>query len=326
MLAHQYQYNTSIENLLNVWRHFLSGKQNKREIINFQSKLADNLVELHFALVKKTYVHDPYSVFRVADPKPRIIHKASVRDRLVHRLIYKSLYWPFHFKFIHDSYSCQNGKGSHRAVNRFNDFARRVSKNHTRTCHVLKCDVKKFFASIDQTILLKILERHIADEDMLWLIRQVVSSFCSNELGIGLPLGNLTSQLLANVYLHEFDMYVKQELRVKFYIRYADDFVVLSDDKKYLENLLTKFAEFLGEKLQLKLHEDKVYLKTYASGVDFLGWINFLHYRQIRTVTKRKIVRKLRGYPKRETVNSYRGLLSHGNTHKLQRHLGLCYY
>lgn len=321
MLDHQYQYTTSIENILNVWRHFLSGKRRKRDVIQFQFNLADNLAALYHELESKTYIHGPYSVFTIADPKPRIIHKATVRDRVVHRLIYKTLYWHFHFRFIHDSYSCRLSKGSHKAIERFNSFARRASQNHTRTCYVLKCDIKKFFANIDQKILSKILERQIADDDLLWLIKQVVSSFYSTQPGIGLPLGNLTSQLFANTYLHEFDMYVKQELRVKYYIRYADDFVILSDSRDYLDKLLPFFKNFLQSKLHLTMHEYKVFIKTYASGVDFLGWVNFPHHRQVRTVTKKRMLRKLEGWPKKETVNSYRGLLSHGDTYKLWKNL-----
>jgi hypothetical protein len=169
---------------------------------------------------------------------------------------------------------------------------------------------------------MKILARHIADPDILWLISQVVSSFYSTTGGVGLPLGNLTSQLLVNVYMHEFDMYLKQELKVKYYLRYADDFAILSDDRKYLEDILPKLHVFLNEKLHLILHEHKVYIKTYDSGVDFLGWVHFPHHRQIRTTTKRKIIRMMRGYPKRETMSSYRGLLGHGDTHCLQNQLG----
>jgi hypothetical protein len=123
--------------------------------------------------------------------------------------------------------------------------------------------------------------------------------------------------------MHEFDMYMKQELRVKYYIRYADDFIILADNKKYLNNLLLKISKFLGEELKLTLHEHKVYIKTYASGLDFLGWVHFFYHRQLRTTTKRKIIRKLRGYPKRETIISYRGLLSHGNTYKFKKRIGL---
>lgn len=322
MLNHQYDSIITIENLLITWERFLRGKRKKKDVIKFQTELATNISDLYNDLKNKTYVHGSYSAFNISDPKHRIIHKASVRDRVTHHLIYKELYWYFHFRFIYDSYSCRRKKGTHRALNRFQSFARRVSKNNTRTCFVLKCDIKRFFASIDQTVLLKILERHISNPNILWLINQVVSSFQLTFLGVGLPLGNLTSQLFANVYLHELDMYLKQELRVKYYIRYADDFAILSDDRKYLENLLPKIETFLREKLLLKLHEDKVYIKTYGSGVDFLGWVHFPHHRQIRTTTKKKIIRKMKSWPKREAVSSYRGLLEHGNTYRLRKQLG----
>lgn len=158
---------------------------------------------------------------------------------------------------------------------------------------------------------------------MRWLIRQVVKSFHTTRGGVGLPLGNLTSQLLVNIYMHEFDMFVKQELRVKYYIRYADDFAILSDDKTYLETMLSRIGDFLTDRLKLSLHEHKVYIKTFASGVDFLGWTHFQHHRKLRTTTKRKIIKKMKGYPKPETVNSYLGLLDHGNTYKIQKRLGL---
>ncbi|MDE1975521.1 MAG: hypothetical protein KGI49_03375, partial [Patescibacteria group bacterium] len=121
----------------------------------------------------------------------------------------------------------------------------------------------------------------------------------------------------------EFDMFMKQELRIKYYIRYADDFVVLSDDLTYLQNLLPKIEVFLRERLHLYLHPDKVYIATYSSGVDFLGWIHFPHHRQIRTSTKRKVIKNLAHYPKPETVSSYRGLLDHGDTYLLKKRTGI---
>ena len=280
-------------------------------------------MDLHALLQTRTYTHGEYSAFNISDPKPRNIHKATVRDRLLHHLIYKELYPYFDARFIYDSYSCRKDKGTHRALDRFQVFARKVSKNNTRTCYVLKCDIKKFFASIHHDTLYAILERHIEDPEMHWLIKQVVSSFHTTEIGVGLPLGNLTSQLFVNIYMHEFDMFVKQELRVKYYLRYADDFTILSDDRKYLEELLLKIETFLNERLKLKLHEDKVYIKTYATGVDFLGWIHFPHHRQIRTTTKRKIIKNLKGYPKPETKSSYHGLLMHGDTYEIQKIVGL---
>ena len=323
MFVHKYNNIITIENILITWEKFLRGKRRKKDVLNFQANLSTNLVNLYKELQLKTYTHGPYSQFNIADPKPRIIHKASVKDRVLHHLIHKELYPYFEKRFIYDSYSCRKEKGAHKALNRFNYFARKESKNNTHTCYILKCDIKKFFTNINHEILYKIMERHIEDAEIKWLIRQVISSFYSLRLGVGLPLGNLTSQLFANVYMHEFDMFIKQELKIKYYIRYTDDFVILSDNKNHLQNLLPKIEDFLDNRLHLKLHENKIFMKTYVSGVDFLGWIHFPHHRQIRTTTKRKIIRKLRGYPKSETINSYRGLLGHGDTYELAKYVGL---
>jgi len=226
MLTFKYESIITIENLLATWERFIRGKRKKKDVADFQLCLSDNLVQLYTELQNKTYEHGGYSAFNISDPKPRNIHKALVRDRVVHHLLYKELYQYFDNRFIFDSYSCRKYKGTHKALDRFKFFARKVSKNNTRICYVLKCDIRKFFASIDQEVLMKILERHIEDVDILWLIGQVVKSFHTTKIDVGLPLGNLTSQLLVNIYMHEFDMFVKQELRVKYYIRYADDFVV----------------------------------------------------------------------------------------------------
>ncbi|MBP6974783.1 MAG: group II intron reverse transcriptase domain-containing protein [Candidatus Pacebacteria bacterium] len=330
MFIHTYNSIISVENLLFIWEKFICGKRNKKDVIQFQFELGTNIRYLNMDLKDKVYTHGAYEAFNISDPKPRNIHKATVRDRVVHHLVYKELYPYFHKRFIFDSYSCRNRKGTHRALDRFNDFARKVSENHTQTCFVLKCDIKKFFANIDHTTLIKILERHILDVDILWLIKKILGSFYStidgvSKANVGLPLGNLTSQLLVNIYMHEFDMFMKQELMVKYYIRYADDFVILSNDKKYLEDILPKMHKFLDEKLHLMMHENKVYIKTYDSGVDFLGWIHFPYHRQIRTTTKKKVARMLRHYPKQETVNSYRGLLAHGNTYKFKKRIGLTF-
>jgi len=289
----------------------------------FQARLSANLVDLYLSLASRTYQHGLYTAFNVSDPKPRNIHKATVCDRVLHHLIFKELYPYFDNKFVYDSYSCRNNKGNHRPLNRFKQFARKVSMNNSRTCYVLKCDIKKFFSSIDHEILVKILSRHIADADMLCLLEKVINSFHVAQSRVGMPLGNITSQLFANVFMHEFDMYLKQELRVKYYIRYADDFAILSGDKEYLKSLLLKIEEFLQNKLKLTLHEYKVSIKTYASGLDFLGWVHFPYYRQIRATTGRKIIRKLSRYPKRSAVISYVGLLNHGDTYKLRKRLGL---
>lgn len=286
-------------------------------MLEFQSRLMDNILSLHDDLRRGTYNHGEYKAFKISDPKPRSIHKASVRDRLLHHAIYRILYPFFDRAWIADSYSCRNNKGTHRAMNRFTYFSRKVSKNHRKTCWVLKCDIRKFFASIDQQILLEVVSRNIPDKHIVELIQKVVGSFNSTQAGLGLPLGNLTSQLLVNVYMNEFDQYTKHNLKGKYYIRYADDFVILSENKEELEKMLPRIEKFLQEKLHLSLHPDKVYIKTFSSGIDFLGWIHFPKYRILRPASKRRMVRNLEQERTEQRVQSYKGLLSHGNARKL---------
>jgi len=315
----------SIDNLLLAWREFRKGKRSKADVQVFERNLMDNLISLHQELKEQTYNHGPYKHFKVNDPKPRDIHKASVRDRLIHHAIYRVLYAHFDRKFIADSYSCRLNKGTHRAMNRFRSFARKVSHNHTRTVWVLKCDIKKFFASIDHGILKQILARHISDQDTLWLLSNVIDSFHSAKEGTGLPLGNLTSQLLVNIYMNEFDQHVKHTLKVRHYIRYADDFVVLSHDKLYLQNLFLTLHTFLNDRLKLYTHPDKCFIKTLSSGLDFLGWVHFPDHRVLRTSTKRRMLKKLDlvdlevSPPSEAVLNSYLGLLGWGNGWKLSR-------
>jgi len=279
----------------------------------------DNVLDLRQELLDKTYRHSQYEAFVVNDPKTRNIHKASVRDRLLHHAIVRVLYLYFDKKFIFDSYSCRVGKGTHRGIERLKHFRGKVSKNNTKTVWVLKCDVRKFFASIDQSVLKTILEKHIQDADILWLLEEAIGSFqTENGSGVGLPLGNLTSQLLINIYMNEFDQFVKHVLRIKYYIRYADDFVILSTDKKYLVDLLSKIEAFLRDKLKLTLHPNKISITTLASGIDFLGWVNFPEHRVLRTSTKRRLLKKLSQFQTEEMLSSCLGLIKHGNTLNLR--------
>lgn len=315
-----------MENLLAAWREFLRNKRGRKDIEEFSIRLTDNVLSLHRELADKTYRHGGYQAFRINDPKPRDIHKAAVRDRLLHHAIYRILYPYFDPKFIFDSYSCRRTKGTHRALNRFREYARKVSKNHTRTAWVLKCDIRKFFANIDHKVLFDILRRRIGDKEVVWLLSEVVGSFYTKDKpGVGLPLGNLTSQLLVNVYMNEFDHYLKRELKTTYCIRYADDFVVLHKDKRYLETILPKISIFLQSRLKLSLHPDKVFIKTVASGVDFLGWVHFQHHRVPRSATKRRMFRNLEQNQKKGSLASYNGLLSHGNTHTLRKTINDAY-
>ncbi len=316
--VHTYEYIISLENLLEAWREFVHGKRFRNDVLEFERNLMSNVIALHRDLAQKTYCHAPYTAFNISDPKPRNIHKASVRDRLLHHALYRILSPFFERTFIADSYSCRLGKGTHKAMNRFQAFAYQASYNHTKTVWVLKGDIRKFFASIDQAVLFESITRYIPDTDIVWLISKIVESFHSTRKGIGLPLGNLTSQLLVNVYMNRFDQFVKHTIKVKYYIRYADDFVILSQDKQWLLDTLPKINDFLRDKLRLRLHPDKVSIRTFASGEDFLGWVHFLDHRILRTTTKRRMLKKLMSMGSNETLQSYLGLLIHGNTHKIR--------
>jgi RNA-directed DNA polymerase len=309
----------SVQNLLAAWQEFVRGKRSRKNVQEFGRYLMKNVLALHNDLAAGTYRHSAYEHFKINDPKPRDIHKASVRDRLLHHALYRKLYPFFDNTFIHDSYSCREGKGTHKAMTRFKSFGRKVSRNSTRTCYVLKCDIRKFFASIDHAVLKEILRAHIPDLRILTLLSKIIDSF-STTAGKGLPLGNLTSQLLVNVYMNESDQYCKHTLKARYYIRYADDFVVLSENRAELERVLGAMDVFLSERLALALHPDKVYIKTLASGVDFLGWVHFEKHRVPRTASKRRMLKKLKkARGKEETLNSYLGMLSHGNAYKLTK-------
>ncbi len=269
--------------------HAKRGKKQRKDVQYFEQNLMANIITLHQDLVMKRYRHSEYEAFNISDPKPRNIHKASVRDRLLHHAIYRILYPYFDTEFIHDSYSCRLNKGTHKAINRFREFAYVESQNHSKT---------------------------------LWLLGRIIGSFHSTQPGKGLPLGNLTSQLLVNIYMNEFDQFVKRELKAEYYIRYADDFVFLSADKDKLGNMLSSITLFLRNGLKLELHPDKVFIKSFASGVDFLGWVNFSDHRVVRSVTKRRAIRGIRAKEGNvNTLQSYLGLLKHGNTYKLVKSL-----
>ena len=326
-LVHKFEDIVSVENLLSAWQEFVRGKRSKPDVQQFSINLIDNILQLHEDLVNKNYRHGGYHQFKISDPKPRDINKASVRDRLVHHAIYRILYPFFDKTFIAGSYSCRNNKGTHKALEKFQRMFYQMSRNNTRTVWVLKLDIKKFFASINHEVLKDILAKHIPDKDILWLLDNIINSFPpvdkSNDRyfyqHIGLPLGNLTSQLLVNVYMNEFDQFMKHQLKAKYYIRYADDFVILSHNKQELINQLSIIQTYLETKLKLTLHPNKIFLNTFASGIDFLGWVNFPTHRVLRTATKKRMMKRIKNNPRDATLQSYLGLLKHGDAHKLSQ-------
>ena len=333
-LTYKYEEIVSIDNLLLAWQEFLRGKRKKYDIQEFSLRLMDNLFSLHRDLIHHTYKHGGYQEFKINDPKPRVIHKAAVSDRLVHHALHRLLSPFFDKIFIADSYSCRRHKGTHRAANGFRKYFYQASQNNTTSCWVLKCDIRKFFANIDHQVLTKILTTYIPDKNILKLLETVIESFSTiQDKRLGLPLGNLTSQLFANIYLNTFDQFIKHNLKAKFYLRYADDFVFLSADKDWLEKQISEVGRFLSDELKLEIHPDKIFLKTLASGVDFLGLVNFPDHRILRTSTKRRMIRKIKEKEKDlaigligrdkfyETVNSYLGMLKHCCGEKIRREI-----
>lgn len=308
--------------MFRAWNEFKKGKEKKLEVQQFGIDLEDNLFALHEQLTGGFYKHADYTSFFIQDPKLRHIHKAYIRDQLLHHAILRIIEPIFEKQFIHDSYSSRKGKGTHRAVKRLRRFAWKLSRNNTRTVWILKCDIKKFFDSVDHDTLKNLLRKEIYDARTLELIDEIITSYCS-KTGKGIPLGNVTSQLFSNVYLNPLDQFIKRILRQKYYVRYADDFIVLGRDQQHLQELMPTINEFLKEKLALGLHPQKICVRKWNQGIDFLGYISFPHYTIVRTKTKRRIFQKLKTKKKElvkgfidnqsfnQTVQSYLGILKH---------------
>ncbi len=176
--------------------------------------------------------------------------------------------------------------------------------------HALKCDIKKFFDSIDQTVLIRLIQARVQDEDALLLIRQIIGSF-SKSWGIGLPLGNVTSQLLANIYLNQLDQFVKHQIRAKYYLRYCDDFIILGHHPDTLKETAKQIDSFLQERLKLYLHPNKIIIRKYRQGIDFLGYVVLPNHRVLRTKTKHRLLKKV----SEKSLVSYLGVLSHCDGH-----------
>ncbi|MBU4347664.1 reverse transcriptase/maturase family protein [Patescibacteria group bacterium] len=326
----------STENLLEAWDDFKKGKRRKSDVQLFERHLEDNLFQLHRDLTRKRYRHGEYVDFYVRDPKLRHIHKATVRDRVVHHAVFRLLNPIFESTFVADSYSCRKRKGTHKGVARLGVYARKVFQTRG-VCFALKCDIRQFFPTIDHQVLLEIIGRRIKDRDLMDLIETIVESFASDvdqKTGIkGAPIGNLTSQLFANIYMNELDQFVKHELKAKYYLRYTDDFVILHHDDKYLALLKDKIADFLKTHLDLSLHPNKVQIRKLRQGIDYLGYVSLPYARVPRAKVRRRIFRKLRyrirqfkaGLISEESLmrsfDSYMGFLVHADSHKLREKL-----
>lgn len=332
----------STENLFLAWDKFKKGKRQKLDVQEFEFNLEERLFRLQRELKSQIYRHGHYKSFHIQDPKPRHIHKAEVQDRIVHHAVFNILNPVFEPTFISHSFSCRIGKGTHKGVNQLTSFLRKASKNNRRVCFALKCDIKKFFYTIDHQILVSIIEKRIKDRKALWIVEEIIKSFVSEYSTLferkGLPLGNLTSQLFANIYLNELDWFIKHKLKEKYYLRYTDDFIIVREDECQLRRTINLVNNFLKNHLKLTLHPKKIIIRKYHQGIDFLGYICFPHYRLLRSKTKQRIFKKLKQKIKEfkdgtiseqnlgQSLQSYLGVLSHCNSYRLQEKLKNQFY
>lgn len=320
----------SLTDLFNAWDKFKIDKRKKRDVQIFERNLEDNLFNLYNRLKIGNYRHSSYTLFNIYDPKFRHIHKAMVEDRIVHHAVTSIIDPLFDRTFLFDSYSCRKNKGTHKAVQRLFVFIRKVSRNYKSPCCCLKLDIKKFFERVDHAILLDLIREKVKSDGLLRLIQNIIGSFSE---GKGIPIGNLTSQIFSNVYLNKLDQFVKHELKIKYYIRYCDDFVIVSEGRLYLEKLIDQIDSFLRAELKLSLHEDKKIIRKYTQGIDFLGYILLPYVILPRTKTRRRLFKKMRmkteefrkGLITKESLNqsfqSYLGFLTHANTYELTQKL-----
>ncbi len=291
----------SWDNLLLAYRKAAKGKRGKGNVAAFERILEDHLFALQSDLIAGGYQPGAYHSFYIHDPKRRLISAAPFRDRVVHHALCNLIEPVFERSFIADSYANRIGKGTHRALDRVQQFTRRFD-------YVLQLDVKKFFPAIDHDILLRTLKKTITDPQIIALCRQIIASgkgvlheeyemqwFLGDDLLAavrprGLPIGNLTSQFWANVYLNSFDHFVKRELRCKGYVRYVDDFVLFSNSKKELWDWKMACEKRLAQ-LRLTVHVGS-HPKPVTEGVSFLGWRVFRHSRRLKQRNVRNYQRK----------------------------------
>ena len=277
------------------------GKKFKTGTAFFNLNLEKELLSLQDELSKGTYTHGGYRDFFIYDPKRRLISAAPYRDRVVHHALCNIIEPIFDNAFIYDSYACRREKGTHAAIDRFTVFSRKNS-------YVLKCDIRKYFQSIDHEILKKTVSRKIKCKKTLWLISTIIDSrtdhtgieyfkgddlFTPYERKKAIPIGNLTSQFFANLYLDRFDHYIKEKLHCRYYIRYVDDFVVLGNSKERLGKVKKKIEDYL-DSLRLKLHKRKCRVYRVKEGVTFLGYRIFPTHRLLKKGNALHMRRKLK--------------------------------
>lgn len=312
------------------------GKRTKREVIEFEMNLSENLFALSDALKNKTYKMQGYYSFTIYDPKHRTIHALHYRDRVVQHCLCDEVLAPLlDKKLIYDNAACRISKGTHFAIGRVSKFLHDFYNKHGADGYFLKCDIRKFFDSIDHEALKRKLTAVIADEGVLALLFLIIDSY-ETAPGKGLPLGNQTSQWFAVYYLDGMDRIVKEKMRIKYYSRYMDDCVLIHADKEYLRLCLDKMRQYATE--QGLDFNDKTEVFPLKNGVNYLGWHMYLTergkvVRKVKQKTKYKYRRKLKYFENafangrtelseiNQTLSSYRAHLAYGHTYKLQKRI-----
>ena len=283
----------SYQNLLLAFRKARKGKTTKDYVIEFEQNFKQNLFQLRTELLLHSYKPKPLQTFILRDPKTRKISKSHFRDRVIHHALCNIIAPIFEKDFIYDSYANRVGKGTFKAIERFEHFQRQVSKNFSQNSFVLKADIRKYFDNVNHEILLSMVKKKVDDPQIVWLIKIILNNHKTEEKGKGMPLGNLTSQFFANVFLNELDHFVKDHLRAKHYIRYVDDFVILDKSPIILQQYIKEIDFFLRNSLKLELHPDKSKILFMPRGTEFLGMRIFLHHKLIKEKNLRKFFRKL---------------------------------
>lgn len=316
---------TSFPALHRGYREARMGKRDKEDVLRFAADLEANLLRLRDELRSRRYEPAGFDVFHLFDPKEREIHAPYFRDRVVHRALHHVLEPLFERGFIHDSYACRPGRGTHAAVDRLQAFMRNQD-----TAYYLECDIRSYFDSVDHDIMLDLLSRRVTDEDVLWLVRTILDDYDGGvAAGKGMPIGTLYSQLFANIYLDRFDHFVKQSLRVPYYVRYMDDFILLSDSKADLHDWRETMQGYLRDHLELSLPREKAYIEPLEKGATWLGYRVFPQYRLLRKRNKVGFRRRMNRLKQRlnegeitydrvrASIDSWRGHASHAATTNL---------
>jgi RNA-directed DNA polymerase len=311
-ISNLYERICSVENLQLADSIARKGKLNQPGVLKHDRNRDHNLQLLHEMLINKTYKTSEYTTFTIYETKERLIFRLPYfPDRIVHHAVMNILEPIFVSTFTADTYSCIKKRGIHAAAR----AVKSALKDTAGTQYCLKLDIKKFYPNVDHEILKQLLRRKIKDTDLLWLLDGIIDS------ADGLPIGNYLSQYFANFYLTYFDHWLKEDLRVKYYFRYADDMVILSDSKPYLHQVLDQIRTYLRDNLKLTVKETYQVFPVNARGIDFVGYVFRHTHTLLRKSIKQSFARMLSRNRNPQSIASYRGWAVHCNSKNLLKKL-----